>query len=412
MVRPAAQAPLGPALPVGTLTPAGLARRLEAGEGRLRHLYLHLPFCERICPYCDFSTAVGAGSEPDRFLDDLVSEERLLREAGISGRLTRSESTLYLGGGTPSWFSPDRLERLLAWLGGLSGPGWIEATCEVNPEHVGDERLAVLRSGGITRLSLGVQSLDDGVLRRLGRVHTTGQVGAGVSLVRRFGFDLSIDVIFAVPGQTPEHCLADLEGVLALEPDHLSLYGLTWEAGTPFTRWRASGRLVAWEPEAEAEFYQRAVERLRAGGWERYEVSNFARPGKAARHNAAYWSGADYLGLGPSAHSLLAGVRTANAFRLHDWEVRVRSGEVSWVEVEELGAREQARERVLLGLRTAAGLSLDEVPPTFREEVRRAAEEVVGLGLAGWRREGVTLRLALTDRGMLLADEVAVRVSP
>jgi oxygen-independent coproporphyrinogen-3 oxidase len=412
VVRPAAQAPLGPAVPAGALTPAGLARRLESGGGRLRHLYLHLPFCERICPYCDFSTAVGAGAEPDRFLDDLASEERLLREAGVSGRLARSEGTLYLGGGTPSWFSPDRLRTLLDWVGGVAGREWIEATCEVNPEHADPERLEVLRSGGITRLSLGVQSLEAGVLRRLGRVHAAGQVRAGTSLARRLGFDLSIDVIFAVPGQTVETGLADLEGVLALEPDHLSLYGLTWEEGTPFTRRRASGRLRAWEPEAEAEFYQRAVDRLRADGWERYEVSNFARPGKESRHNAAYWSGADYLGLGPSAHSLLAGVRTANAFRLRDWEGRVRAGEVPWAEVEELGEWERARERVLLGLRTAAGFSLDEIPASFREEVRRAAEVVVEQGLAGWHQEGVTVRLALTDRGMLLADEVAVRVAP
>jgi oxygen-independent coproporphyrinogen-3 oxidase len=154
------------------------------------------------------------------------------------------------------------------------------------------------------------------------------------------------------------------------------------------------------------------VDRLRADGWERYEVSNFARPGKESRHNAAYWSGADYLGLGPSAHSLLAGVRTANAFRLRDWEGRVRAGEVPWAEVEELGEWERARERVLLGLRTAAGFSLDEIPASFREEVRRAAEVVVEQGLAGWHQEGVTVRLALTDRGMLLADEVAVRVAP
>jgi coproporphyrinogen III oxidase-like Fe-S oxidoreductase len=153
VVRPAAQAPLGPAVPAGALTPAGLARRLESGGGRLRHLYLHLPFCERICPYCDYSTAVGAGAEPDRFLDDLASEERLLREAGVSGRLARSEGTLYLGGGTPSWFSPDRLRTLLDWVGGVAGREWIEATCEVNPEHADPERLEVLRSGGITRLS-------------------------------------------------------------------------------------------------------------------------------------------------------------------------------------------------------------------------------------------------------------------
>ena len=402
-----------PAAASGALTPAGVAGRLASRRSVVDHLYLHLPFCERICPYCDFSTAVGAGSDPEAFLDDLAGEWELLAAAGLGERLDLTGGTLYLGGGTPSWFEPVILERLLDWVAGLGGRDWTEATVEVNPEHTDAGRLRTLRARGVTRLSLGVQSLDEVLLRRLGRVHRAEQVYEGFARARSLGFDLALDLIFAVPGQDLAGWQRDLEAALSLEPDHLSLYGLTWEEGTVFTRRLHEGRLVAWSGEAEAEAYQWAVERLRAGGWERYEVSNFARPGQRAIHNSAYWNGEDYLGLGPSAHSLLAGVRTAGAFRLTDWSRRVRAGEIPWTSVEVLGPLERARERVLLGLRTADGVGLEEIPEAYRERVATAAAEIVSEGLAAWSpEEGRPERLALTDRGFLLADEVAVRVAP
>lgn len=403
-VRPGALRP-GP-------DPAALARRRRESGRRLRHFYLHLPYCERICPYCDFSTSVGAGADPDRFLEALYTELDLLGSAGLLEGAGGEGATLFLGGGTPSWFEPDALEGLLARVGtSLSGrSAWAEATLEMNPEHADPRRMEVLCRGGITRLSLGAQSFREEILRRLGRVHRSGHITEAVRLARDHGLRFSIDLIFAVPGQTREGWIEDLDRVVELEPHHISLYNLTYEEGTPFHRWRASGRLQALPEEWEAEAYATAVERLRAGGYERYEVSNFALPCFESIHNRAYWSGTDYLGMGPSAHSLLAGVRTANRFGVGPWmEALLERGEVPWEQVEVLDELTAARERVMLGLRTSTGVRLDEIPAGLQEEVRRSGDRLVGQGLARWT-EGE--RLVLTDEGMMVADAAAVEAAP
>jgi len=285
--------------------------------------------------------------------------------------------------------------------------------------------LDALHRGGITRLSLGAQSMTPATLRRLGRSHTPDDVTSAVSGARRAGLTVSLDLIFAVPDQTIDTWRYDLDTALALEPDHISLYNLTYEAGTPYQRWRASGRISALPEDWEAEAYALAVERARAEGYERYEVSNFARPGHASIHNRAYWSGVSYLGMGPSAHSLLGDVRTAAHFGLASWQTAIGRNEVPWAEVDLLDELSVARERVLLGLRTADGVALSEIPAPYRNVVERNAEGTpLTEGLAVWEpgspagdtgREtggGAGRRLKLTDRGMLLADEIAVAIAP
>ncbi len=392
------------------MTPEELARRFSGRGSGIRHLYLHLPFCERICPYCDFSTAVGAEADVPAFFDALKGEVRLLTDAGLAGSLDLEGGTLFLGGGTPSWFEPADLESLLHWLREVAPGPWAEATIEMNPEDADPDRLEVLRAGGITRLSLGAQSLSPSVLRRLGRTHTPGQARQAVRASREAGFSTSVDLIFAVPDQEMEEWKSDVEEIVDLEPRHISLYNLTYESGTLMERWRASGSVTPLGESWEAEAYAWAVDRLRSAGFVRYEVSNFALPGFESSHNQAYWSGADYLGVGPSAHSLLSGVRTANAFGVTAWSGLIGEGQVPWETVEVLDGLAIAREHVLLGLRTDRGFELAEIPSEHRDGVEKKAGEAVASGLAGWRGEGG--RLALTDRGMLLADELAARIAP
>lgn len=402
------------------MSPEELTRRLAGRGAPIRHLYLHLPFCERICPYCDFTTAVGAGADAEAFLASLEREMGLLADAGVTGFLRLDGGTLFLGGGTPSWFPPGELERLLGWLGALAPGPWAEATLEMNPEHADADRLGVLREGGITRLSLGAQSLTPSVLRRLGRVHTPDQVHDALRASLDAGFGTSVDMIFAVPGQEMAEWRRDVEGIVRLQPHHISLYNLTFEPGTPFTRWRAAGRIRPPGEEWEEEAYTWAAAYLRSAGYLRYEVSNFALPGEESAHNRAYWSGADYLGIGPSAHSLLAGVRTANVSDLPAWSQRVAEREVPWDSVEVLDQEAIARERVLLGLRTDRGVGLGELPERCRDAVERNASEAVAGGFARWvnahgegqAHAGGDRRLVLTERGMLLADELAVRIAP
>ena len=392
------------------MKPEELADRLSDRVAPVRHLYLHLPFCERICPYCDFSTAVGAGADVPAFLNALETEVRLLGESGLTGRLDLDGGTLYLGGGTPSWFEPGVLIHLLRWLGEIAPGEWREATVEMNPEHADGERLDALQHGGITRISLGAQSLTPAVLRRLGRIHTPEQVRSSVAVARAAGFDISVDLIFAVPDQQMEDWRRDVTEVMALEPDHVSLYSLTYESGTPMDRWRQSGRVTPRDETWETEAYAWAVEALRSAGYRRYEISNLARPGAESVHNRAYWSGADYLGIGPSAHSLLAGVRTASTYDVRAWSDLIGEGRIPWESVEALDDLAVARERVLLGLRADRGVSLEEIPLQYRTGVEAAAEEVVERGLAEWTVR--PRRLVLTDRGILLADELAVRIAP
>jgi len=414
---------------------ADAVARLAGRSVLVDHLYLHLPFCERRCPYCDFAVVVGRGADTDAFIAALEREADLWAGAGVrlgtsspvDGTVARSTAavsppaddstadggsavrTLYLGGGTPSWLSPADLERLLAWIGRTWGSEWTEATCEVNPEHADPERLAVLRSGGITRISLGAQSFSAPVLRRLGRVHTPADIDTAAGRITGAGFALSLDLIFGAPEQTRADWEADIERALALRPDHLSLYGLTWEEGTLFTRRRDRGRLTERDQEWLAAAYESAVAALRPAGHERYEVSNFARPVAEAVHNRAYWTGASWLGLGPSAHSHLAGLRIANQRELEAWQSSLlEGGRLPWAEVEEPDELARCRERVLLGLRTAAGLNLDRIPEVYREGILARSEATIARGLA--RREAE--RIVLTDAGMLLADELALRLAP
>jgi len=273
------------------------------------HIYLHVPFCVRRCSYCDFSIAVRKRVPVPEYVECVLRELQLMRE----GRAPQSLETLYLGGGTPSLLPADAIATLVTSLLDAfpSTPSLdvidvdvVEVTVEANPEDVTSESAGVWRRAGVNRVSLGAQSFDDRVLQWMHRSHDGARIATAVGTLRGAGLDnVSLDLIFALPAELERDWSRDLELALALEPAHLSLYGLTVEPRTPLARWISRGTSAAPDDERYAAEYLRAHERLTAAGYHFYEVSNAARDGLRSRHNSAYWSGHSYTGLGPAAHS-------------------------------------------------------------------------------------------------------------
>jgi oxygen-independent coproporphyrinogen-3 oxidase len=372
-------------------------------------LYVHVPWCRHVCPYCDFNVHAATRVPASEFAAAIARE----LAAHVSGPpwAGRPIATLYLGGGTPSLLAPPAVAAIVeaARRAGLAADA--EVTLEANPGTVSLDSLVGHRAAGVTRLSLGAQSFDARLLRTLGRDHGPDDTRAAVGAARAAGLEnVSLDLIYAVPGETVADCDTDLEALLALDPPHVSAYALTWEDGTPFAAWRASGRLRPVSDDDEAEMAARLVRRLEAAGLARYEISSFARPGFESRHNGRYWDGSDYLGLGPGAHSFAAtpfpGRRTVNERLPARWMDAV-AGRATAVASEEALTEAQARgEFCFAGLRRLAGVDLAAFERRFDVALATAFPEVERLTADGLvERAGGRLRL--TPRGLLFADAVA-----
>jgi oxygen-independent coproporphyrinogen III oxidase len=372
--------------------------RRRTSVARYEHLYLHVPFCARRCSYCDFSIAVRREVPWQRFA------QAIARECEIRGvrNHTATLRTVYLGGGTPSRLGADGVPAALDAL--RAHVQWgddAEVTIEANPEDITVAAVRAWRDAGVNRLSIGVQSFDDLVLSWMHRVHDSTGARRAVDAARAGGIDaLSLDLIFATPDRLARDWGADLEQLIALAPDHVSLYGLTVEPQTPLGRWHARGQ----EQEAAEERYEREFlashDTLTAAGYEHYEVSNFSRPGHRARHNSAYWTGVPYLGLGPSAHGFDGAARRWNIEAYAAWERAVGTF-VDPVGGEEFLTEEnRIAEAVYLGLRTTDGLAVSEA------EERHVAKWIE----AGWvdmqrNQEGV--RVVCTPAGWMRLDALA-----
>ena len=375
-------------------------------------LYAHIPWCRHVCPYCDFN--VYASSEPPEtpYIEALAAE--LAARAARAPWRGRALRSVYLGGGTPSLLSANAIVTLLEAAARAFGlvPG-AEVTIEANPGGLTEERLRGYRGAGITRLSLGAQSFTPAHLRTLGRDHTLDDIGAAVAAARAAGFEnLSLDLIFGVPGGTVADWKGDLAAALALEPPHVSAYSLTYEESTPFFAWRARGRLVPVGEDDEAAMAEATVDTLEAAGLRRYEISSFARPGYESRHNLAYWDGSDYLGIGAGAHSFAAtpapGRRLANE-RLPARYVAAVAATGSAVASEEWLTEAQARaEFCFTGLRQVTGVDTTAFRQRFGCDVEEAFPHVARL-VADDLVERVAGRLRLTARGLRFADTVAAR---
>lgn len=375
------------------------------------HLYVHVPFCARRCTYCDFSIAVRKRVPVAEFLGGLARE---LNHTGTPDGLR----TVYLGGGTPSKLGGEGIAKLAGLLGRPSGLA--EFTIEANPEDVTADAVAAWAGAGVSRISLGAQSFDNNALVWMHRTHGRNAIGRAVETARAGGIgNISIDLIFWLPEALQRNWRRDLEAALALEPDHISLYGLTVEEGTPLGRQVARGQTAVATDARYEEEYLLAHELLAAAGLAFYEVSNAARPGREAVHNRAYWKLTPYLGVGPSAHSFDGVARWWNESAYAKWLERLEAGASPVGGREILAERQQALERLYLGLRTAEGV---EFPEPLEPKLREAVSRWVNVGWAVVEaREGVTepglhactparLHVRLTPLGWLRLDQLVASV--
>jgi oxygen-independent coproporphyrinogen III oxidase len=359
-----------------------------------RHLYVHVPFCARRCVYCDFAIAVRRDVPVKQFVEAAERELDLRFDRSGEWRL----DTLYLGGGTPSRLGADGMRQLVEMIGRRATlADGAEVTIEANPDDIDGATAKAWRDAGINRVSLGVQTFDDGALQWMHRVHDSRAIPASVDALRAAGFnDISLDLIFSLPESVPRDWRKDLEQAISFEPTHVSLYGLTVESDAPLGKQVARGDVTeAPEERYEGDFLL-ADELLTSAGFEHYEVSNFAKPGHRARHNFSYWQGVPYGGVGPGAHEFDGSVRRWNVGAYVDWVRRLEKGTDPIEGQETLSRENRIAEGVYLGLRTADGLEVSAA------EAAHAAPWVT----AGWARIAGS-RLVLTALGWLRLDSLA-----
>jgi oxygen-independent coproporphyrinogen-3 oxidase len=369
---------------------------LPAGPG----VYLHLPFCPYLCPYCDFAKRPWKASESARYLAALRAE--------IAASPPVPAATLFVGGGTPNTLPAAEFASLLELVRERFGlPARAEVTVEVNPDAPLIARIPAFVAAGATRVSVGVQSFVDAELATLGRRHAAAGVAEAVRLAREAGARrISLDLIFGVPGQTRASWTRSLEAALALEPDHISTYGLTVEEGTPYWRWRERDPQAFLASDDEADLYAMAIETLRSAGFEHYEISNFARPGGRCAHNENYWRNGEYLGFGMGAASYRGGIRSVNTRDFAAYCEAALTGSEIPAERESLDAAGRVAEATMLALRTADGVDLAEFERRydvrFLDHFAPVVAELRASGLISVEPP----RVALTERGRFLANDV------
>jgi len=367
----------------------------------IRHIYVHIPFCARICPYCAFYKDLLDRSQTWRFCEAVVNElgqHQSSRETEECRSLLRP-STIYFGGGTPTALNIAQLELLLrGFHERLDLSRLIEWTMEANPGSVSARKARVLKQFGVNRISLGVQSWDDGLLKLLGREHNAQQAEQSFRILRDAGFtNLNIDLMFGLPGQTVDQWRTTLQKTMALEPEHISTYCLTYEQDTEFFLRHARGEFRQ-DADADAEFFEITMATLEDAGYEHYEISNYTRPGFESVHNRAYWLGEDYLGIGPSAVSTIGMRRLQNVCDYRAYMNRMFSGQSPRKSSEALTPEMKRIERVALALRTRDGVS--------GADLKRFAKETHELIALELLRESHG-NFVLTRRGKALADSIA-----
>ena len=363
-------------------------------------IYVHLPFCPYVCPYCDFAKWPYARRSAERYLAAL--------EAEIAASPAVRGTTMFFGGGTPNTYAAATLAELIATLRErFTLPADAEISVELNPDLALCEELPALHAAGVTRLSIGVQSFDRDELRRLGRRHAPDDVALVVGRARAAGFDnVSLDLMFAVPGQTEASWSDSLERAFALGIDHLSTYGLTVEVDTPYARWYQREPGAFFDDEREARLYEIAIERAARAGFEHYEISNFARPGRRCAHNENYWRNGSYVGLGVGAAAYLDGVRSTHTRDLDAYCGAALAGSVIPGESETLVGDERTGEATMLALRTLEGVDTREFQARYDVDFhRRYGAVIADLTAAGMLRVAGD-HVQLTERGRFLANDV------
>lgn len=364
--------------------------------------YIHVPFCLHRCGYCDFTLV----AQKDHLIDDyLAAMEKQLSEVGTGIEL----NTLFLGGGTPTHLNIDQLQRLFDTIfSHFHLATDYEFSIEANPLNLSEEKISYLEQVGVNRVSLGVQSFDSKILAFLERDHQPQQISEIVQRLQSHIENISLDLIFAVPGQTLQNWKTTLANAVQLNVPHISTYGLTIEKGTPFWSQQQAGIFHLPEEELAGVMYEFVMEFLESKGLQHYEISNFAKPGYECRHNEVYWTGHPYFGFGPGAARYLNGKRELNHRSVITWLKRIAAGESPLSEQEELSPEDRAREAIVFGLRRRVGINVSEFALRYGFELYELAETAIQKNVSLGLMEETNTHVRLTNAGCLLADSVVV----
>lgn len=370
-------------------------------------LYVHIPFCRSRCIYCGFysTTLTQLAAE---YVEAVCTELNMLAADPCYRRLLQSVRTVYIGGGTPSQLSPALLARLFGAIAQVCGPlAPMEVTIECNPDDLTDAYAASLARLPVNRVSMGAQTFSDRRLRFLHRRHNARQVGQAVQRLRAAGIsNISIDLMFGFPGETLPEWESDIREALALQVEHISAYSLMTEPGTPLSRMISEGEVKEIDEELSVSMYQSLIDRLTAAGYEHYEISNFARPGRQSRHNSSYWDGTPYIGLGAAAHSYDVDTRWWNVSDVRHYISRITSGERPVEEREQLSPATRYDDAVVTALRTRRGLSIEEVEERFGSSMKDYLMANAQPHLQAGLLTVADGRLRLTRRGLFVSDSV------
>ena len=364
--------------------------------------YVHIPFCTQICYYCDFSKVFIKNQPVDSYLEHLLEE--------FASYDIQKLRTLYIGGGTPTALSAPQLEVLLDGLTkNLDLSVLEELTIEANPGDLDEDKIAVLKNSAVNRVSLGVQTFDDKMLKKIGRSHLENDIYENIDRLKLAGFDnISIDLIYALPGQTMEQVKDNVAKAIALDIPHMSLYSLILENHTVFMNRMRRGKLPLPKEEVEAEMFEYIIAELERAGFEHYEISNFSKSGFESRHNLMYWDNAEYYGIGAGASGYVNGVRYKNHGPIRHYLKAVEEGNAR-INEEHLSLREQMEEEMFLGLRKKTGVS----KARFEEKFERSFDGLYGEIVRDLVQQGLMLvdgdRVRMTKRGLFLGDTVAER---
>jgi len=363
---------------------------------------VHIPFCTQICYYCDFSKVFIKNQPVDSYLEHLLREYRSYDIQKLR--------TLYIGGGTPTALSAQQLETLLDGLTReLDLSVLEELTIEANPGDLDEDKIAVLKNSAVNRVSLGVQTFDDKMLKKIGRSHLEKDIYENIDRLKLAGFDnISIDLIYALPGQTMDQVKENVAKAIALDIPHMSLYSLILENHTVFMNRMRRGKLPLPKEELEAEMFEYIISELEKAGFEHYEISNFSKPGFESRHNLMYWDNAEYYGIGAGASGYVDGVRYKNHGPIRHYLKAVEEGNAR-INEEHLSQREQMEEEMFLGLRKRSGVSMER----FEEKFGRSFQEIYGDIIKDLIQQGLMQvdgdHVRMTKRGLFLGDTVAER---
>ena len=341
-------------------------------------VYIHIPFCKQKCFYCDFPSFAGRERFIDSYLAALGRELELAAEKyGEQGRL--KPATVYVGGGTPSLLALNQMEGLFAAIDKHINLDFVdEFTIEANPGTLTVDKLRLMKATGVNRLSIGVQSLDDDCLKTIGRIHTAQEVVESVRMAQEKGFDnISIDLMYGLPGQTMETLKASVEKALTLDVQHISIYGLQLEEGTVFSRQQEMGKLQLPDDEQVEIMYDYITEVLPLNDYTRYEISNYALPGFESKHNCLYWQDVSYLGFGAGAHSYWQGSRYENPADIEQYISRISGGEILGYMEEQVGEKEHMEEFCFLGLRMTSGIKKGKFKEVFNKDIHEVFGETI-----------------------------------